>query len=102
LQKRRTNSADADFVPLVRLLHADHWCQKGHIVHCLEGEFVSEMDDGTSFLLKKGMTYVVSDGVSTHRSKTENGVKLLIVDGDFLDRPNPSPGSGTGRTGTAP
>lgn len=81
---------------------ADHWCQKGHIVHCLEGEFVSEMDDGTSFLLKKGMTYVVSDGVSTHRSKTENGVKLLIVDGDFLDRPSPLPGSGTGRTGTAP
>jgi hypothetical protein len=21
---------------------ADHWCQKGHIVHCLEGEFVSD------------------------------------------------------------
>lgn len=19
---------------------ADHWCQKGHIVHCLEGEFI--------------------------------------------------------------
>lgn len=22
---------------------ADHWCQKGHIVHCLEGEFDSEL-----------------------------------------------------------
>jgi hypothetical protein len=22
---------------------ADHWCQKGHIVQCLEGEFVSEL-----------------------------------------------------------
>lgn len=63
---------------------ADHWCQKGHIVHCLEGEFVSEMESGESFLLKKGMTYVASDAVSSHRSKTENGVKLLIVDGDFL------------------
>jgi hypothetical protein len=20
---------------------ADHWCQKGHIVHCLQGEFIS-------------------------------------------------------------
>ena len=63
---------------------ADHWCQKGHIVHCLEGEFVSEMEDGELFLLKKGMTYVVSDNLSSHRSVSEIGVKLLIVDGDFL------------------
>ncbi len=25
---------------------ADHWCQKGHIVHCLEGEFISELQNG--------------------------------------------------------
>lgn len=63
---------------------ADHWCQKGHIVHCLEGEFVSEMEDGGSVLLKKGMTYVVSDNLSSHRSVSAQGVRLLIVDGDFL------------------
>jgi mannose-6-phosphate isomerase class I len=63
---------------------ADHWCQKGHIVHCLEGEFVTEHENGESCTLKKGMTYVVSDKLSSHRSKTENGVKLLIIDGDFL------------------
>ncbi len=66
---------------------ADHWCTKGHIVHCLEGEFVSEMDTGEKFTLTKGMTYIVSDGLSTHRSVTEHGVKLLIVDGDFLKLP---------------
>ncbi len=63
---------------------ADHWCEKGHIVQCLEGEFVSEMSDGTEFTLSKGMTYVVSDDLSSHRSVTKNGVKLLIIDGDFL------------------
>ncbi|MBN1271339.1 MAG: DHCW motif cupin fold protein [Candidatus Aminicenantes bacterium] len=63
---------------------ADHWCQKGHIVHCLEGEFISELLDGRKFRFKKGMTYVVSDDASSHRSITEKGVKLLIVDGDFL------------------
>ncbi|MBK8946675.1 MAG: DHCW motif cupin fold protein [Ignavibacteriae bacterium] len=63
---------------------ADHWCTKGHIVHCLEGEFVSEFENGTKTILTKGMTYVVSDNQSTHRSNTENGVKLLIIDGDFL------------------
>jgi hypothetical protein len=63
---------------------AGHWCKKGHIVHCLEGEFVSELQNGELFILKCGMTYVVSDELSSHRSKTDNGVKLMIIDGDFL------------------
>jgi len=63
---------------------ADHWCKKGHILHCLEGEFVSELINGEKFTLIKGMTYVVSDDLSTHRSFSENGVKLFIIDGDFL------------------
>ena len=63
---------------------ADHWCKKGHIVHCLEGEVCSELENGEKTILKKGMTYVVSDDLSSHRSSTVDGVKLLIVDGDFL------------------
>jgi hypothetical protein len=63
---------------------ADHWCRLGHIVHCLDGEFVSELRDGRSFRLTKGMTYIVSDDMSEHRSRTEKGVDLLIIDGDFL------------------
>lgn len=63
---------------------ADHWCKKGHIVHCLEGEFVSELQSGEQFILKKGMTYIVSDELSSHRSTTVNGVKVMIIDGDFL------------------
>ena len=64
---------------------ADHWCQKGHIVHCLEGEFVSELATGETAVLNAGMTYVVSDELSSHRSRTGSaGAKLLIIDGDFL------------------
>ena len=63
---------------------ADHWCTKGHIVHCLEGEFVTEHENGQAYTLKEGMTYIVSDDLSSHRSKTIAGVKLLIIDGDFL------------------
>ena len=63
---------------------ADHWCQKGHIVHCLEGEFVCELQGGEKFILKKGMTYIVSDDLSSHRSISLNGVRVMIVDGDFL------------------
>ena len=63
---------------------ADHWCKLGHIVHCLEGEFISELENGERFILTKGMTYIVSNELSSHRSYSENGVKLLIIDGDFL------------------
>jgi hypothetical protein len=63
---------------------ADHWCEKGHIVQCLAGEFVSELANGEMFTLTKGMTYIVSDELSSHRSVSANGVKLLIIDGEFL------------------
>ena len=63
---------------------ADHWCQKGHIVHCLKGEFVNEQQDGRQTVMRRGMTDVASDGASSHRSRTENGATLLIIDGDFL------------------
>lgn len=63
---------------------ADHWCEKGHIVYCIEGSFTSELTSGESFVLTEGMSYVVSDELSSHRSSTATGVKLLIIDGDFL------------------
>jgi hypothetical protein len=63
---------------------ADHWCRKGHIVHCLEGSFDSQMEEGTVFTLTTGMSYIVSDEASSHRSYSKDGVKLLIIDGEFL------------------
>lgn len=63
---------------------ADHWCQKGHIIFCVEGEMISELQDGTKHILSKGMSYIVSDNLSSHRSTSSNGVKLFIIDGDFL------------------
>ena len=63
---------------------ADHWCEKGHVVYCISGEMTSELKDGRTFELKAGMTYQVSDGASSHRSRTQDGALLLIIDGDFL------------------
>jgi len=59
---------------------ADHWCLKGHIVLCLEGEFTTELKDGRKFELKAGMGYQVSDDAEAHRTYTEKGAKLYIVD----------------------
>lgn len=63
---------------------ADHWCQKGHIVHCLSGSFITELQSGDNYTLTEGMSYIVSDDLSSHRSYSESGVRLLIIDGDFL------------------
>jgi hypothetical protein len=63
---------------------ADHWCKKGHIVHCVAGSFTSKLQSGEQFFLSAGMSYVVSDDLSSHKSVTETGVTMLIIDGDFL------------------
>ena len=66
---------------------ADHWCEIGHIIHCLEGQVIIELKNGTKSELTPGKSYVVSDDLSSHRLVTEKGVKLLIIDGDFLRLP---------------
>lgn len=59
---------------------ADHWCNKGHIIYCIDGKMTTELKDGRRILLEKGMTYIVGDDSESHRTFTENGVKLFIVD----------------------
>lgn len=53
-------------------------------MHCLEGSFTNELESGESNHFTAGMSYVVSDNLSSHRSVSEEGAKLLIVDGGFL------------------
>ena len=59
---------------------ADHWCSKGHILFCLEGELHTELEDGRTFVLTPGMSYQVADQAVPHRSSTAVGAKLFIVD----------------------
>lgn len=59
---------------------ANHWCVKGHILLCTEGELHTELEDGRVFTLKAGVSYQVADNAEAHRSFTEVGAKLFIVD----------------------
>lgn len=59
---------------------ADHWCNKGHILFCLDGELETELADGRKFVLTPGVRYQVADETEAHRSATAKGAKLLIVD----------------------
>jgi quercetin dioxygenase-like cupin family protein len=59
---------------------ADHWCSRGHVVLVLEGEVTSELSDGSSTVMRPGMGYQVADDTAPHRSFTETGAKVFIVD----------------------
>lgn len=59
---------------------SDHWCTKGHVLLCLEGEMETALQDGRRFTLKAGMSYQVADNAEPHRSRSSMGAKLFIVD----------------------
>jgi len=59
---------------------ADHWCERGHVILVLEGELTTELRGGEPVVLRAGMGYTVADGTSAHRSRTELGARLFIVD----------------------
>ncbi|MEO6721513.1 MAG: DHCW motif cupin fold protein [Ferruginibacter sp.] len=59
---------------------ADHWCSKGHIIYCITGEMETELQDGRKYILSPGMSYHVGDDCEAHRSSSEHGCKLFIVD----------------------
>lgn len=59
---------------------ADHWCHRGHVLLVLEGELVTDLQDGESVTLTAGMSYQVAEGDRAHRSRTRTGAKLFVVD----------------------
>ncbi|AQW32379.1 DHCW motif cupin fold protein (plasmid) [Ralstonia syzygii subsp. celebesensis] len=59
---------------------ADHWCRKGHILFCMEGELETTLEDGRKFVLTAGMSDQVGDDAEAHQSYTRTGARLFIVD----------------------
>lgn len=59
---------------------SDHWCSRGHVVLVLEGELITELSDGRTFKLISGESCQMADDTDPHRSHTDTGAKLFIVD----------------------
>ena len=59
---------------------ADHWCLKGHMLLVLDGTLVTELQDGRQFVLTAGNSYHVEDDSFPHRSRTDTGARLFIID----------------------
>src|SRR5579871_4975875 len=56
---------------------ADHWCERGHAVFVLDGELITELRDGRTFVLSAGKTYLVADGDGAHRSRSPKGTRIF-------------------------
>lgn len=60
---------------------ADHWCDRGHVLHVLSGEMTVVLKDGRETRLVPGTGFCVSDhGDAAHLVRTEDGCRALIVD----------------------
>ncbi len=59
---------------------SDHWCSKGHLIQCLEGEINIFSKTGQTILLKKGMTCIVGNESDAHKTSSVIRCKLLIID----------------------
>ncbi|MCK7521976.1 MAG: DHCW motif cupin fold protein [Ignavibacteriales bacterium] len=55
-------------------------CDKGHVIYCIDGEMTTELKDGRKITLRKGMSYIVGDGSQAHKTFTDKGARLFIVD----------------------
>jgi len=58
---------------------SDHWCEKGYILLCLEGELHTELKDGRKLVLKPGQSYQVADTAEPHRSFTELHTPMIQI-----------------------
>jgi len=59
---------------------AGHWCNRGHVLLVLEGDLLTELKDGRNVRLTAGMSYQVANDAVPHRSRTQTGARLFIVD----------------------
>jgi quercetin dioxygenase-like cupin family protein len=59
---------------------ADHWCSRGHILLVLEGTLTTELGNGEIVTLNAGSSYQVGDDTEPHRSSTQEGARLFVVD----------------------
>jgi len=60
---------------------ADHWCDRGHVLHVLSGVLGLRLKDGREITLAPGEGFCVSDhGDAAHLVFTEEGCRAFIVD----------------------
>ena len=80
IKKQTVGQIQVRLVQYSKNFFADHWCEKGHILFIVDGDFSLEHSDKSVIKLTKGMSYFVGDDSMSHRASSEEGAKVFIVD----------------------
>ncbi len=59
---------------------AEQLLDKSHVALVLDGEIIVEMSDGRRLLFTPSMSYMIEGKIGPHRTFTEMGAKVFIVD----------------------
>jgi len=59
---------------------SDHWCETGHIIHCIEGRLILRLKDGKEIPVTEGKSLLLGENDS-HMAVTGNeSAKIFIID----------------------
>lgn len=59
---------------------ADHWCDKGHIIHVLKGDLIIAYNDDSTSTITQGNSLILGDNIKAHKTKTMEPTQILIID----------------------
>lgn len=57
----------------------DHWCSKGHFIHCLSGKMALYFQDGSTMTVLPGNSCILPDGNPAHRLETSDQTEVMIL-----------------------
>jgi len=59
---------------------SDHWCEKGHIIHCIEGILTIRQKDGNEIHLTEGKSLLLGENDHHMAVTGDESAKIFIID----------------------
>jgi len=59
---------------------SDHWCEKGHIIHCIEGSMMLKIKDRKDIYLSAGKSLLLGEGDHHMAVTGDVSAKIFIID----------------------
>lgn len=57
---------------------SDHWCDKGHIIHCISGAFVMLLKNGNDIIINAGESIILG-GSNPHKASTGDVPAVMFI-----------------------
>jgi hypothetical protein len=59
---------------------SDHWCEKGHIIHCIDGSMIMKIRDNEDVYLTAGKSLLLGEGDQHMAVTGDDPAKIFIID----------------------